>query len=138
MMKKFERKTVYIYEINGKEMVKVTDAEEALYWDGVFEVAEQVDELLRPDSKELKLDEDQRIELSLYLAKNKDKLLPLLAEGASEEVVDKGARKPQTSETKAEPSTQSAEQKQSDKVKKQSFVQEFNRPVEPSKDGFSL
>ena len=137
-MKKFERKTVYIYEINGQEKIKVTSAEEAQHWDGVFSIAEEVDQLLQSSPPDIKLDEVQRTELSLYLAQHKTELVKLLdAEGASEENTDSDDQLAKTVETisSAKPAP---ELKSQGSVKKQNFVQEFKRPVEPSKDGFSL
>lgn len=137
-MKKFERKTVYIYEINGQEKIKVTSAEEAQHWDGVFSIAEEVDQLLQSSPPDIKLDEVQRTELSLYLAQHKTELMALLdADSTSEEsgkADDHPAKKVETTPA-AKPA---AELKPQGSVKKQNFVQEFKRPVEPSKDGFSL
>ncbi|MEH6648481.1 MAG: YebG family protein [Motiliproteus sp.] len=137
-MKKFERKTVYIYEINGQEKIKVTSAEEAAHWDGVFSIAEEVDQLLQSSPPDIKLDEVQRTELSLYLAQHKTELVGLLGtDSNNQEDVDSGAltakKVEKTTTTKAP-----VETKPSGSVKKQNFVQEFKRPVEPSKDGFSL
>lgn len=125
-MKKFERKTVFIYEINGQEKIKVTSAEEAKHWDIVFDMAERVDQVLLDNPPDLKLDESQRTELSLYLAQHRTELLAVLAAGESSEPPPKAAE--------PSPPVQSAQAA----MKKQSFVQEFKRPVEPSKDGFSL
>tara|TARA_R110002095_G_scaffold11708_1_gene16218 strand:+ start:10614 stop:10991 length:378 start_codon:yes stop_codon:yes gene_type:complete len=125
-MKKFERKTVFIYEINGQEKIKVTSTEEAQHWDAVFEVAEQVDQLLVDNPPEIKLDEMQRTELSLYLAQHRSELVAVLG---SNDLTASKMKVP-------EPSV--ADRTGPSPMKKQSFVQEFKRPVEPSKDGFSL
>jgi dsDNA-binding SOS-regulon protein len=125
-MKKFERKTVFIYEINGHEKIKVTSAEEAKHWDVVFEIAEQVDQVLLDNPPDIKMEEAQRTELSLYLAQHRTELMAVLAAGEGAEAPAKAAE-PSTPPPTAQPS-----------MKKQAFVQEFKRPVEPSKDGFSL
>ncbi|MEH6472728.1 MAG: YebG family protein [Halopseudomonas sp.] len=132
MMKKFERKTVFIYEINGQEKIKVTSAEEAEHWDAVFEVAEQVDQVLLDTPPDIKLDEAQRTELSLYLAQHRSELMAVLSGTEEEAVESKDAPEPKQKD--AEPS----KAEKGSQMKKQSFVQEFKRPVEPSKDGFSL
>lgn len=125
-MKKFERKTVFIYEINGQEKIQVTSPEEAKQWDAVFEVAEQVDQLLLDNPLEIKLDEVQRTELSLYLAQHRSELIAVLGAGETTEA-----------DVKA-PEPVAAERNAAAPMKKQAFVQEFKRPVEPSKDGFSI
>ena len=130
MAKKFERKTVFIYEINGQEKVKVTSAEEAERWDQIFTVAEQVDQVLQDNPPELKLDEAQRTELSLYLAQHRNELLGVLAE---EGEAVKTAPVLVQSKKKPEASIGSGAS-----VKKQDFVKEHKRPVEPLKDGFSI
>ncbi|MEH6824650.1 MAG: YebG family protein [Motiliproteus sp.] len=129
-MKKFERKTVYIYEINGQEKIKVTSAEEAQLWDVVFDVAEQVDQVLLDHPPEIELDETQRTELSLYLAQHRDELLAVLATG---EAAAPAVEAPEPAKEVAPEKKEAAPL-----MKKQPFVQEFKRPVEPSKDGFSI
>ncbi len=132
-MKKFGRKTVYIYEINGQEKISVTSEKEALHWDAVFEVAEQVDQLLQDEPPELKLDETQRTDLSLYLAEHRNEMLKALSAGEVPELP-----RAEPSDSAIEKDKLSSQKKPDDPVKKQKFVQEFKRPVEPSKDGFSL
>lgn len=124
-MKKFERKTVFIYEINGREKIKVTSAEEAKHWDAVFEVAEQVDQVLLDHPPEVTLDESQRTELSLYLAQHRHELVAVLAAGDPDAPFIKAPEAPERNDA-------------APMMKKQAFVQEFKRPVEPSKDGFSI
>lgn len=129
-MKKFGRKTVYIYEINGQEKIKVTSEAEAQHWDAVFDIAEQVDQLLQDDPPDLKLDETQRTDLSLYLSQHRAEMVAALSADPVPELPKEA--KPAAAE---QPSNQG---KPTEPVKKQKFVQEFKRPVEPSKDGFGL
>lgn len=129
-MKKFEKKTVYIYEINGKEKVTITSPEEASRWDAIFEIAERLDTVIQNNPPDLGLDENQRTDLSIYLAQNREGLLaafgeqPPSAEDSNDKATESSAEKPKTASENG--------------MKKQSFVQEFKRPVPPSKDGFSL
>ncbi len=134
-MKKFERKTVYIYEIDGKEKVTVTSAEEALRWDAIFEVAEQLDQLLQQNPPDIGLDEVQRSDLSLYLAQHRLEFGNLLS--TKKGAIASEGKEPADKETPAAIEVAGGK-KECAPVKKQPFVQEFSRPVEPSKDGFSL
>lgn len=134
MKKRFERKTVYIYELNGQEKIKVTSAEEAAHWDEVFDLAEQVDQLLQDKPPSVKLNEEQRTEMSLYLAEHRNELGLLFGDSQVDEKVEETKEsKPKLVKT---PSKEEASIAGS--VKKQDFVKEFKRPVEPLKDGFSI
>ena len=130
-MKKFEKKTVYIYEINGQEKITITSAEEASRWDAIFETAERLDAVMQENPPELKLDEAQRTDLCLYFAQNKDAYLEALGAPTSASTTSEAA--PPTEPKPAEP-----EAPKESGPKRQSFVQDFKRPVPPSKDGFSL
>ncbi|WP_421862246.1 YebG family protein [Motiliproteus sp.] len=146
MKKRFERKTVYIYELNGQEKIKVTTAEEAAHWDEVFELAEQVDQLLLDKPPSIKLNEEQRTEMSLYLAQQRDELGLLFGGAAVEEGKDEskkdskdgGKEESKDAKPKLVKTGETEGVSQAEKVKKQDFVKEFKRPVEPLKDGFSI
>jgi len=131
-MKKFEKKTVYIYEINGQEKITITNPEEAGRWDAIFEIAERLDSLMQEHPPEVKLDETQRTDLCIYLAQNRDKLVAALGTG---EIPASTSEQP--APVAATPAAENQPTPESS-LKKQSFVQEFKRPVPPSKDGFSL
>ncbi|RDE24952.1 hypothetical protein DV711_05070 [Motiliproteus coralliicola] len=142
MKKRFERKTVYIYELNGQEKIKVTSAEEAAHWDEVFELAEEVDQLLLDKPPSIKLNEEQRTEMSLYLAQQRDEL-GILFGGTGDGESKKESSKESADESKeAKPKLVKTGETEgvgkAEKVKKQDFVKEFKRPVEPLKDGFSI
>jgi len=136
-MKKFEKKTVYIYEINGKEKITITSAEEASRWDAIFEIAEHLDTLMQETPPEVKLDEAQRTDLCIYLAQNRDAVLKALGDAATAAQGDPATAAP-AKEPAADTATEKPQATPESGVKKQSFVQEFKRPVPPSKDGFSL
>ncbi|OMH27968.1 YebG family protein [Motiliproteus sp. MSK22-1] len=87
---KFQKKTVYIYEINGKEKIKITNAVDAKKWDEIFAVAEKLDAVLQKNDLGFKLDDNERSELCLYLAKNKDEISAALKDSPGKaEVMDR-------------------------------------------------
>lgn len=139
-MKKFEKKTVYIYEINGQEKVTITSPEEASRWDAIFEAAERLDTWMQDNPPELKMDEAQRTDLCIYLAQNRDALVEALGGelGENPEATTEDSADSQDDTGKKDEEKAAEPEEKSGGMKKQSFVQEFKRPVPPSKDGFSL
>ncbi|WP_210394546.1 YebG family protein [Motiliproteus sediminis] len=137
-MKKFEKKTVYIYEINGQEKVTITSPEEASRWDAIFEAAERIDTWMQDNPPELKMDEAQRTDLCLYLAQHKDALISALGSDTAESSSANQAEDSSSDSDKKDEEKPAEPEEKSSGMKKQSFVQEFKRPVPPSKDGFSL
>ena len=83
---KFQKKTVFVYEINGKEKVTVTSAAEAKKWDDIFEVAEKLDKIFQKNSPDIKLNDGDRNDLCIYLARNKASIMEALKSG--KDVVD--------------------------------------------------
>lgn len=71
----FQRKTVFIYELNGQEKMRVTDPREAEKWDAIFETATRLDKVLQKKDLGVKLDESQRGDLCLFMAQNKNDLI---------------------------------------------------------------
>ncbi len=75
---KFEKKTVYIYEINGQEKVKISSAAEAKKWDEIFATALRLDKVLKKSESGLKLVNGDSSELCIYLAKHRNEVLAAL------------------------------------------------------------
>lgn len=78
---KFQKKTVYVYEINGKEKITVTNAAEAKKWDDIFEVAEKLDKVMQKSVPDFKLGDGDRNDLCIYLARNKAAFMDALKAG---------------------------------------------------------
>ncbi len=72
---KFEKKTVYIYEINGQEKIKITNAAEARKWDDIFDVAQMLDKVLLKHDPGIKLSDTDRSDLCIYLARNRNEFV---------------------------------------------------------------
>ncbi len=82
---KFEKKTVYIYEINGQEKVKISSAAEAKKWDEIFATALRLDKVLKKSESGLKLVNGDSSELCIYLAKHRSEVLTAL-QGSGERI----------------------------------------------------
>ncbi|MCW8885627.1 MAG: YebG family protein [Motiliproteus sp.] len=83
---KFQKKTVFIYEINGKEKITVTTAAEAKKWDDIFAVADKLDTVMQKNSPDFKMGDADRNDLCIYLARNKAALMDALKGGT--DVID--------------------------------------------------
>jgi dsDNA-binding SOS-regulon protein len=127
----FEKKTVYIYEINGKEKAKTNNAEEAIRWDNIFKIAEDVDWILQNNDLPFRIDEPERTELALFISEHKNEFLDALkgnvqkGNNTSSKKTDQQANKP-TTDTRGSASS----------IVKTPTPPSYTIP--PSKDGFSL
>ncbi|WP_207060848.1 YebG family protein [Motiliproteus sp. SC1-56] len=74
----FQRKTVFIYEINGKEKMRITDPKDAEKWDLIFDTATRLDGILSKKDLGFKLGESERGDLCLFMAQNKHELIEAL------------------------------------------------------------
>ncbi len=67
----YEKKTVYVYEVDGVEKMQITSEAEAKQWDSIFETASKLYQVMNKHELGLELSAGDRSELCIYLAKHK-------------------------------------------------------------------
>ncbi len=110
----------YIVVRDGVQKMTFTTKKEADAYDKMLDIADNLFDFFK--SEEFDIDEQKMEDISLYLAKNRDIIMPIL----------KGA-KPKPSEPKPEPDTKITGEKKPDSIKKAKAKSVKNVEKSPSK-----
>ncbi len=74
----YEKKTVYVYEVDGVEKMQIASETEAKKWDSIFETASKLYQVMSKHELNLELSAGERSELCIYLAKHKQDFYKVL------------------------------------------------------------
>ena len=96
----FQKKTVFIYELNGQEKMRITDPREAEKWDLVFETASRLDKVLHKKDLGFKLGDSERTDLCLFMAQNKNELIEAMKGDSPAAATAASASRPKAPEMK--------------------------------------